>query len=146
MNAYEPESQTQKRVRPAWIEDLQTFHSGRIARQFVLHFNITDYVIDLEEKRDTSQGKYIRLGEVVEDAGRAQQTMREYLTQFLFDELSCQYVYTYSLAIGLAGDDAVNWSREKTTKPGEREPGPAMQYLYETYASMHPAQKQGKRT
>ena len=96
-----------RRVRPGWIEDLTTFYHGRITRQFVLHFNITDFIIDLSERRELGKGNYIRTGDVVGLTGQPQ-TMREYLHQFLFDirqGLRCQAVYTYSLAGGLIADD-----------------------------------------
>ncbi len=34
-------------VPPLWREDLDLFYRGRISRQFILHFNINDYIIDL---------------------------------------------------------------------------------------------------
>jgi SpoVK/Ycf46/Vps4 family AAA+-type ATPase len=104
MNAYNQATQVQQRIRPPWLEDVITFHSGRIARQFVLHFNITDYIIDLSAKQD-AEGGYIRLGDVVTESDTPQ-TMREYLLQFLFEALSCQTIYTYSLANGLTASDA----------------------------------------
>src|SRR5947208_1381389 len=82
-----------KRIRPGWIEDLTTFYHGRIARQFVLHFNITDFIIDLGERHELSKGEYLRKGDVVGlDKGQPE-TMREYLHHFLFDQqqgLDCQ--------------------------------------------------------
>ena len=91
-------------IRPAWIEDLMTFYYGRIARQFVLHFNITDFVIDTSERRESGKVEYQRFGDVV-GAGKQPLTMREYLHRFLFGALRCQAVYTYSLAGGLIADD-----------------------------------------
>src|SRR5437660_11087092 len=92
------------RVRPHWVEDLTTFYRGRITRQFVLHFNITDFVIDLSDKRDLENGDYIRMGQVV-GVNDQLQTLREYLHQFLFRELGCHAIYTYSLAGGLIAND-----------------------------------------
>jgi transitional endoplasmic reticulum ATPase len=129
---------SQKRVRPGWIEDLVTFYRGRIARQFVLHFNITDYVIDLSQKRDQDNGTYIRTGEVIGSTGQIQ-TMREYLHQFLFDVLSCQSIYTYSLASGLIANDA---GANGTATALEREMhGPGMQRIYEIARSLFPSPK-----
>jgi SpoVK/Ycf46/Vps4 family AAA+-type ATPase len=91
-------------VRPTWIEDLSTFYEGRIARQFVLHFNITDFVIDTNERIESGKGEYERRGDVVNVADQPV-TMREYLHSFLFQALQCQAVYTYSLAGGLIADD-----------------------------------------
>ena len=93
-------------VRPAWIEDLSTLYEGRIARQFVLHFNITDFVIDTNERISKGKGEYTRAGNVVGLAnGQQPLTMREYLHRFLFNEHNHQAIYTYSLAGGLIADD-----------------------------------------
>jgi len=91
-------------VPPSWVEDLSTFYEGRIARQFVLHFNITDFAIDTSERKSIGKGEYERMGDVV---GVIDQplSMREYLHRFLFTSLHCQAVYTYSLAGGLIADD-----------------------------------------
>lgn len=152
MNGPALEQKTQARARPAWIEDLLTFYHGRIARQFVLHFNITDYVIDLSGKRDIGKGKYVREGSALADASQTPQTMREYLYQFLLDELSCQYVYTYSLANGLTADDVAQRAQEKKSESGEPDqqrelaPGPAMQHLSGIYQSMRSVQQRNKST
>lgn len=127
----------QKRVRPAWLEDLTTFYRGRIARQFVLHFNITDYVIDLSDRRDIDKDGYTRTGNVVNDSEVASQTLREYLYQFLFREFSCKHIYTYSLANGLTADDALQIEQEETTDQDEHTAKSGMQLLYETYNEMH---------
>ena len=124
-----------KRVRPGWIEDLITFYRGRITRQFVLHFNITDYIIDLSQKLEQDNGTYLRTGQVIDAMGQVQ-TMREYLHQFLFNVLSCQSIYTYSLASGLiandAGSDGVGAALEREMR------GPGMQRIYEISRSMFP--------
>jgi transitional endoplasmic reticulum ATPase len=144
------ELQKQQRVRPPWVEDLLTFYNGRIARQFVLHFNITDYIIDLDQKRDSGKGKYIRAGNMLEDTSQAPQTLREYLYQFLFDELSCQYIYTYSLANGLTADDVTQQIQEKKNGSTGRDvqseqSSPAMQHLQNIYKSMRALPQRGKR-
>lgn len=124
------------RVRPAWIEDLVTFYEGRIARQFVLHFNITDYIIDLSQRYDLDRGGYTRDGEVVTNS-ETPQTMREYLYHFLFDALSCQTIYTYSLANGLTAIDAAQ-SDEEDVLTGEHDAhSPGMQRIYEINNTMH---------
>lgn len=95
---------TDEGVRPHWAEDLSTFYDGRIARQFILHFNIADFVIDMSERQDLGKGQYVRRGDVV-GVGEQPLTFREYLHRFLFQTLCCQAVYTYSLAGGLIADD-----------------------------------------
>ncbi|HEV2472023.1 MAG TPA: ATP-binding protein, partial [Chthonomonadales bacterium] len=120
----------QKRVRPAWIEDLTTFYEGRIARLFVLHFNITDYVIDLGDRLEMDRGGFMRDGEVITES-EAPQTMREYLYRFLFDTLSCQTVYTYSLANGLTAADV--FSQGQTTTAEDEAHGPGMKRIYDIY-------------
>lgn len=98
-----------RRVRPVWANEIKTFHLGRIARQFILHFNLSDLVIDTSSlKEDTTSGAYQRAGEVVGNfpiTPFLPPMLREYLHEFLFAELNCQAAYTYSLAGGLTGDD-----------------------------------------
>lgn len=118
---------------PAWLDDLITFYQGRIARQFVLHFNITDYIIDLSERQDLDQGGYTRKGEVVA-VQEGPQTLREYFYHFLFHTLACQTVYTYSLANGLDAEDA---QQEQEFAPQNEARGPGMQRIYETYQHAH---------
>jgi SpoVK/Ycf46/Vps4 family AAA+-type ATPase len=104
--SYHEQAETPSSVRPAWIEDLSTFYEGRIARQFVLHFNLTDFVIDTSERRNRGKGEYVRGGDLVGPTnGQQLLTMREYLHRFLFNELNCQAIYSYSLAGGLVADD-----------------------------------------
>ncbi len=103
---YTNQPETKDRIKPAWIEDLSTFYEGRIARQFVLHFNLTDFVIDTSERINTGKGDYVRTGDVVGlTNGQQPATMREYLHRFLFNEHNYQAIYTYSLAGGLIADD-----------------------------------------
>lgn len=116
-------------IRPPWVEDLLTFHVGKIARQFVLHFNITDYIIDLSEQEERGRGNYIRTGSVI----GAPQTLNEYLHALLFEEFSCQSVYTYSLANGLTAKDASAF-HDSTPYMSEQESGKrSMQYIYGKY-------------
>jgi len=101
------------RYRPWWVEELETFYRGRIARQFVLHFNLTDFMIDTTRRVVRNQGEYVRSGDVVpvtqppEKAPRVY-TMREYLYSYLFEGLRCAAIYTYSLAGGLRVEDRVS--------------------------------------
>jgi SpoVK/Ycf46/Vps4 family AAA+-type ATPase len=98
------------RYRPWWVEELETFYRGRIARQFVLHFNLTDFIVDTTQRISRNKGQYLRGGDIVpvndppEKAPRVY-TMREYLYNYLFDGLRCAAVYTYSLAGGLRVED-----------------------------------------
>jgi SpoVK/Ycf46/Vps4 family AAA+-type ATPase len=153
---YTTQARTQKPVRPAWVEDLLTFYKGRIARQFVLHFNLTDYIIDLNERRDIEKGAFIRTGDVVGNLDTPAM-LRQYLYQFLFDELSCRYIYTYSLANGLTADDVPPNAQDATNRPQDGKagnvrlsaannstnsyegyrPGPGTQLLHTVYREMH---------
>lgn len=112
---YGPTQTTITRFRPGWVEDLTTLYWGRIARQFVLHFNLSDFVMDLTEKKSTEGGKgeYIRMGKVV-GAGEQLPTLREYLRDFLFSEFGCQSIYSYSLANGLVAVDGPQSSKSST--------------------------------
>lgn len=123
----------QKCVRPDWIEDLITFYQGRIARQFVLHFNITDYIIDMSERHNLEKEGYTRTGEVVNTTDQPK-AMREYIHQFLFETLLCQSIYTYSLAGGLMIDEQAQQNHD--TIPRRSEPSPSAQRAYDTYAAM----------
>jgi SpoVK/Ycf46/Vps4 family AAA+-type ATPase len=126
MNTLEP--QTMLCVRPQWANEVHTFHLGRIARQFILHFNINDLVIDTNDKQESANGEYKRKGEVVGNFSLPP-TMREYLHDFLFSELKCQGIYTYSLAGGLIADDP---SRNGIGVPlGQELRGPTMQRLFD---------------
>src|SRR5260221_582667 len=126
MNTLEP--QTMLLVRPQWANEIHTFHLGRIARQFILHFNINDLVIDTNDKQESSNGEYKRKGEVVGNFSLPP-TLREYLHEFLFSELKCQGIYTYSLAGGLIADDS---GRNGIGAPlGQELRGPTMQRLFD---------------
>ncbi|MGH2517595.1 MAG: ATP-binding protein [Ktedonobacterales bacterium] len=114
--------------RPLWARDLYTLYRGRIARQFVLHFNITDFVID----RDAA-------GNVVGVVDQPK-SFREYLHQFLYEQLRCQAIYTYSLAGGLLADDR---EADGIGNPLVRElRGPAYQKLAETVHKLRPGNRQ----
>lgn len=124
-------------VRPGWIEDLITFYHGRIARQFVLHFNITDFVIDLSQRRDSKKGDggYQREGDVV-GIDNQLETMREYLHRFLFEAVKCNAIYTYSLAGGLIASDPQQGGVGRAL---EREiHGPAWQRVIEMWRGLQP--------
>jgi SpoVK/Ycf46/Vps4 family AAA+-type ATPase len=121
------------------MDDLATLHHGRIARQFVLHFNITDYIVDLSEC-SVSEGGCTRRGEVVSDS-HMPQTLRQYLDQFLVEAFACQSIYTYSLANGLSCEDALSSDRRdgrgdmqvEVQVKGESASGIGWQLLYSLY-------------
>jgi SpoVK/Ycf46/Vps4 family AAA+-type ATPase len=92
-------------VPPRWRDDLHTLYGGRIARQFVLHFNLNDAVIDMDDRRELGHGEYERRGGVVLDPAGQLPTLREYLRAFLFEPLHCSALYTYSLADGLGVEE-----------------------------------------
>lgn len=94
-----------QRVRPPWLDDLHTLYLGRIAREFILHFNLTDLIIDLDGRRELGRGRYERYGSIVPPATGPLPTLQEYLRTFLFGTLGCCAVYTYSLADGLGAED-----------------------------------------
>lgn len=98
------------RYRPWWVEELETFYRGRIARQFVLHFNLTDFMLDTTRRTVRNKGEYVRSGDVVPVTQPAEKaprvyTMREYLYNYLCEGLRCAAIYTYSLAGGLRVED-----------------------------------------
>jgi hypothetical protein len=129
-----------------WANEILTFHLGRIASQFILHFNINDLIFDTSEREETEGGKYKRKGEVVGDF-ILPPTMREYLHEFLFGDLHCQAIYTYSLAGGLIADDG---SCDGVGAPLEQQlSGPTMQRLREATEKLRLAprkQRQGGQT
>lgn len=142
---YNPAQILSTRARPGWAEDLLTFYHGRIARQFVLHFNITDFVIDLSDSKMGDKGEYTRNGEVVGDTDQLP-TMREYLRDFLFEALNCHAVYTYSLATGLVASDAPK-NRPGTSTALERQMyGPAWQRIHATWKALKSAQSDRSRS
>jgi SpoVK/Ycf46/Vps4 family AAA+-type ATPase len=122
---------------PAWHEDLNTLYQGRIARQFVVHFNLNDLVLDLSERLEAGHGEYRRRGAVVPNRTGRLLTLREYLRAFLFDELYCEAVYTYSLAGGLGAEDAFD------EPAGSDRSGPAWRRLREAVATLQLAQDGG---
>lgn len=133
-----------QKIRPPWVEDLIILHQGRIARQFVLHFNITDYTIDLSERQYTSKQGYVRSGDIIGNYDFPQ-TMREYLKQFLFEEpLSCQSIYTYSLANGLTAEDAPTEQHEEANIAEHEARSRAMQRVHELYRSLHSSGRRGQ--
>jgi SpoVK/Ycf46/Vps4 family AAA+-type ATPase len=91
--------------RPRWTQELLTLYLGRVTRQFVLHFNITDFVVDLSDEGpapDLGKNELIPTGSVV----GTPKSFREYLHDFLHTELRCEAIYTYSLAGGLLADES----------------------------------------
>lgn len=120
------------RVRPPWLEDLITFYQGRIARQFVLHFNLIDFVIDLDERQELSRGRYSRGGNVIESSDQLL-TLREYLHRFLLEEFRCNAIYTYSLAGGLLIKDG---KQDATAAPLESGRGQAWQRVHEALSAL----------
>ena len=106
-----------QRVPPPWLDDLHTLYLGRIAREFILHFNLTDLIVDLDGRRDLGRGLYERRGSVVPPPTGTLLTLRDYLRAFLFTSLGCDAVYTYSLADGLSAEDA--------PRPGQQSGGGA---------------------
>lgn len=102
---------------PQWTRDLENWHAGRVARQFVLHFNITDLVIDMAERgfdESTTPPHPIRKGQI---AGQPL-AFRPYLYRLLRDLFRCQILYTYSLAAGLVADE----DREERQQMGPQQP------------------------
>lgn len=117
-------------ARPRWARELFTLYRGRIARQFILHFNITDFVIDRGPAGEV-------LG--VEDQPKS---FREYLHQFLYDQLHCQAIYTYSLAGGLLADDR---EHDGVGDPLNRElSGPAAQKVVDVLRVFQPGARRAE--
>jgi len=88
--------------RPLWAQEFETLYRGRIARQFVLHFNINDFVLNLSDEE--ADGKRLPLGHVVGVQAQPR-VFREYLHDMFYELLSCQAIYTYTLASGLLAED-----------------------------------------
>lgn len=88
---------------PQWTRDLENWHQGKVARQFILHFNITDLVIDMSQLGfdDSAPPRPIRQGSIVGQP----QAFRPYLYRLLRDLFQCQILYTYSLAAGIVADE-----------------------------------------
>lgn len=123
-------------VRPPWLEDLIIFQQGGIARQFVLHFNIVDYIIDLSGRELLESGGYRRTGRIISEDPTKPQTLREYFYAFLFRVHSCQTIYTYSLANGLTANDADD-IRDTPQSFERASQGPGMKRIYELYQATH---------
>ncbi len=136
-----------QRIRPAWANEIKTFHLGRIARQFILHFNLNDLIIDTSAIKETAApGAYRRAGELVGDflsPPFLPPMLREYLHEFLFNELKCQAIYTYSLAGGLIGDDREHNGIGAPMKQELR--GPAMQRLQDFTRELGLAPQRSRR-
>jgi SpoVK/Ycf46/Vps4 family AAA+-type ATPase len=103
---------TPTRVRPEWARRLRTLHRGRVARQFALHFNINDYVVDLVgyERLGGDGQPELSVAPDVRDQWDKPPTFREYLHNLLFDSdhekgFACQAIYTYTLANGMLASD-----------------------------------------
>lgn len=126
------------RSRPEWARTLLRIYDARMARQFALHFNINDYMIDLTQltRQKIELGRPVAnpqtgapvLEQVIEpvvygawDADKPR-TFREYLYALLYDELGCQSIYTYTLANGLL---ASSRQRRGAGQPLARELGAA---------------------
>jgi len=120
-------------VPPSWRDDLLTLYQGRIARQFVIHFNLNDVVIDMDGRRDLGHGQYERRGKVVFDPDGQLPTLREYLRTFLFDTLRCHALYTYSLADGLGVEEPPGGPDSASRN------GPAWGLLREAASATHQA-------
>jgi len=94
--------------RPRWAQELTTMYRGRIARQFVLHFNINDFILTLSsqaEAVDNGVKVWAPSGDVV-DVQEDPLLFRAYLHQLLYAHpFDCQAIYTYTLAGGLIAED-----------------------------------------
>lgn len=102
----------QETIFPLWTQELLTLHNARVSRQFVLHFNITDFVVDLMPEQNATQSGLHPTTKVYGEA----QPFREYLRQFLYSRFQCQIIYTYSLAEGLVIDDTLNNKQRQLAK------------------------------
>lgn len=126
---------------PLWALDLLTLHAGVVARQFVLHFNITDFVIglareDLEVLNPSDPPRRTRTGAQVGEP----LAFRSYLHAFLRDSryFGCQAIYTYSLAGGLIADED---REQRNGGPLQRNmQSPAWRRLFDTLAVAHSGQ------
>ncbi len=131
-----------RRFRPHWTQELLTLYRGRIAQQFVLHFNITDQVIDLsdeEEMPDPVTGDRMPTGSVV---GKPRY-FREYLHDFLRANmqmeggLGCQAIYTYSLAGGLLAEETSTGGTPLSTEMRRN----IWQRVYDAWSGVRPPQR-----
>jgi SpoVK/Ycf46/Vps4 family AAA+-type ATPase len=102
MSQYVQEASATALARPGWTRELRTLYNGRVARQFVLHFNISDFIVDLERlEMSPETGEYEAAGGVVGEP----RSFRQYLANFLYSDLHCQAIYSYSLANSLVVDE-----------------------------------------
>ncbi|GEM_PF-1026181 len=91
--------------RPLWAQEFVTLYRGRIARQFVIHFNINDFVLNLSRQEEQEKNsRHLPLWDVV-GVQTQPRVFREYLHDLLYEELNCQATYTYTLASGLLAED-----------------------------------------
>src|SRR6185437_9642582 len=104
---------------PQWSNDLFNLHQGRVARQFVLHFNITDVVIDMNQMGlddTTSPPRPVRTGDIVGEP----LAFRDYLYQLLRRRFRCEHLFTYSLAAGLNVDEDSEQQQQQQQQFGQR--------------------------
>lgn len=120
---------------PQWTLDLYNLHAGKVARQFVLHFNITDVVIDMEQPgfdETTSPPRPIRTGRMIGQP----MAFRSYLYRLLRQMFNCQHLFTYSLAAGLIADEDIEQRQQRGQQNGgelQRDLGaPGWQLILET--------------
>lgn len=94
--------------RPRWAQEMITLFRGRIARQFVLHFNINDFAITLSDQKSTPENGvniWLPSGEIVGVQDQPS-LFRAYLHDLLYSpRFNCQAIYTYTLASGLIAED-----------------------------------------
>lgn len=123
---------------PRWTQELLTLYDGGIARQFVLHFNITDLVVDLNGEESAPElGLHARTptGQVVGPV----RAFRDYLHTFLRRELRCQAIYSYSLASGLLADEDVLGN---APTPLAAETRPEWQRVFDSFSKVAPPRRQ----
>ena len=128
--------------RPRWTQELLHLHLGRVARQFVLHFNITDLIVELDNQQPATElgpREFVPCGNIY----GLPRFFREFLYDFLFtSRLHCQAIYTYSLAAGL---DVVEPQESQQLSSGQARPD-AWQRLYEAWAQVKTQKEKGKET
>ncbi|HEU4784774.1 MAG TPA: ATP-binding protein [Ktedonobacterales bacterium] len=99
------QAQRPDRTHPEWAHELTTLYRARIARQFVLHFNINDFTLDLAIPDSHMASQQPDIADVAPGTPDQPPTFREYLHDLLYNEFGCQAIYTYTLASGLLADD-----------------------------------------
>src|SRR5216684_3174804 len=123
--------------RPRWTQELFNLHFGRVSRQFVLHFNITDYIVDLDNQQpalELGTREFIPCGNVF----GTPKSFREYLHDFLRNSrLHCQAIYTYSLAGGLDADEPTASSAPLDTEMHRT----VWQRVHDAWAGIKPPQR-----